>query len=244
LKVAMNHPRSVEEIAEDYRARREGLLRALTEDVEKFWSLCDPDRENLCLYGEADGQWKVDLPEEEVPPELPEPVLGINFARDGMQRKDWIALIAVHSDAWLMAVAYYYGAKLDKEGRQKLFKQINSIPTVYESVTGKVKSANGSKATKKRKVTEPTADREPKAQASSKPLGIGRLLTQNDVNLDLRGRQAELFWPDDNLWYLIEIQNVNVRQNQARIMYTDGSTEELELEEIIRDGHMSLITRD
>ena len=161
-----------------------------------------------------------------------------------MQRKDWIALIAVHSDAWLMAVAYYYGAKLDKEGRQKLFKQINSIPTVYESVTGKVKSANGSKATKKRKTTEPTADREPKAQASSKPLGIGRLLTQNDVNLDLRGRQAELFWPDDNLWYLIEIQNVNVRQNQARIMYTDGSTEEVELEEIIRDGHMSLITRD
>ena len=28
----------------------------------------------------------MDLPEEEVPPELPEPVLGINFARDGMQR--------------------------------------------------------------------------------------------------------------------------------------------------------------
>lgn len=25
----------------------------------------------------------VDLPVEEVPPELPEPVLGINFARDG-----------------------------------------------------------------------------------------------------------------------------------------------------------------
>ena len=28
-----------------------------------------------------------------------------------------------------------------------------------------------------------------------------------------------------------------------RIMYTDGSTEELDLEEIIRDGHMSLITQ-
>ena len=131
--------------------------------MDKFYSLCDPDRENLCLYGkfaerawprpllvrhaapllsltscplsshtrggvpsrpnhkkptrtaptgEADGFWKVDLPEEEVPPELPEPVLGINFARDGMQRKDWIALIAVHSDAWLIAVAYYYGAKV------------------------------------------------------------------------------------------------------------------------------------
>jgi hypothetical protein len=27
----------------------------------------------------------VQLPAEEVPPELPEPALGINFARDGMQ---------------------------------------------------------------------------------------------------------------------------------------------------------------
>ena len=28
---------------------------------------------------------QVDLPAEEVPPEIPEPALGINFARDGMQ---------------------------------------------------------------------------------------------------------------------------------------------------------------
>ena len=209
--------------------------------MDKFYTLCDPDRENLCLYGEADGVWKVDLPEEEVPPELPEPVLGINFARDGMQRKDWIALIAVHSDAWLMAVAYYYGAKLDKEGRLKLFKQINAMPTVYETVTGKAKIANGGKNPKKRKASEPAV--EAKAQASAQPLGLGRLLTEADIGLDLRGRQAELFWPDDNLWYLIEIQNINVRQKQAKIMYTDGSTEELDLEEIIRDGHMSLITQ-
>ena len=154
--------------------------------MDKFYTLCDPDRENLCLYGEADGVWKVDLPEEEVPPELPEPVLGINFARDGMQRKDWIALIAVHSDAWLMAVAYYYGAKLDKEGRLKLFKQINAMPTVYETVTGKAKIANGGKNPKKRKPSEPAV--EAKAQASAQPLGLGRLLTEADIGLDLRGR--------------------------------------------------------
>mmetsp|Transcript_1715 Transcript_1715/g.3843 ORF Transcript_1715/g.3843 Transcript_1715/m.3843 type:complete len:239 (+) Transcript_1715:182-898(+) len=236
-----DHPRTVEEIAEDYRSRREGLLRALTLDVDSFYSQCDPDRENLCLYGEADGTWKVDLPEEEVPPELPEPVLGINFARDGMQRKDWIALIAVHSDAWLMAVAFYYGAKLDKEGRHKLFKQINQVATVYETVTGKAKLANGSKSGKKRKASESSA--EVKAQASLKPLGTGRLLVEADVGPALKGRQAELFWPDDNLWYLIEIQNINVRQKHAKIMYTDGSTEELELDEIIQDGHMSLITQ-
>jgi hypothetical protein len=34
-----------------------------------------------------------------------------------MARKDWLALVAVHSDAWLMAVALFYAVKLDREGR-------------------------------------------------------------------------------------------------------------------------------
>ncbi|KAG6390582.1 hypothetical protein SASPL_148320 [Salvia splendens] len=69
------------------------------------------ERENLCLYGHPHGEWEVNLPVEEVPPELPEPALGINFARDGMQEKDWLALIAVHSDSWLLSVAFYFGAR-------------------------------------------------------------------------------------------------------------------------------------
>ena len=55
-------------------------------DVEKFYDQCDPNQDNLCLYGQQDGSWEVALPVEEVPPELPEPALGINFARDGMNR--------------------------------------------------------------------------------------------------------------------------------------------------------------
>lgn len=51
--------------------------------VDQFWEQCDPTKENLCLYGYADSTWEVTLPCEEVPPELPEPTLGINFARDG-----------------------------------------------------------------------------------------------------------------------------------------------------------------
>ncbi|KAK4395083.1 Polyadenylate-binding protein-interacting protein 4 [Sesamum angolense] len=57
------------------------------------------EKDNLCLYGFPSEQWEVNLPAEEVPPELPEPALGINFARDGMQEKDWLSLVAVHSDA-------------------------------------------------------------------------------------------------------------------------------------------------
>lgn len=77
------------------------------------------EKENLCLYGFPSEQWEVNLPAEEVPPELPEPALGINFARDGMQEKDWLALVAVHSDAWLLSVAFYFGARFgfDKTDR-------------------------------------------------------------------------------------------------------------------------------
>ena len=71
----------------------------------------DIEKENLCLYGLPNETWEVNLPVEEVPPELPEPALGINFARDGMQEKDWLSLVAVHSDSWLLAVAFYFGAR-------------------------------------------------------------------------------------------------------------------------------------
>ncbi len=36
--------------------------------------------------------------------------------------------------------------------------------------------------------------------------GLVRYLCDHDIKEDLVGRHAELFWPDDNLWYLIEIQ--------------------------------------
>lgn len=82
-----------------------------------------PEKENLCLYGFPSEQWEVNLPAEEVPPELPEPALGINFARDGMQEKDWLALVAVHSDTWLLSVAFYFGARFgfDKSDRFLFF---------------------------------------------------------------------------------------------------------------------------
>ncbi|KAF5476271.1 hypothetical protein F2P56_008002 [Juglans regia] len=108
-------PRTVEEIFKDYSARRVGLLRALTHDVDEFYGFCDPA--------------------EEVPPELPEPALGINFARDGMNRKDWLSLVAVHSDSWLLSVAFYLGARLNRNERKRLFSLINDLPTVFEVVT-------------------------------------------------------------------------------------------------------------
>ncbi|XP_020252958.1 PHD finger protein ALFIN-LIKE 8-like isoform X2 [Asparagus officinalis] len=162
------NPRTAEEVFRDFRGRRAGMIKALTTDVEKFYQLCDPDKENLCLYGLPNETWEVNLPAEEVPPELPEPALGINFARDGMDEKDWLSLVAVHSDAWLLAVAFYFGARFgfDKDARtlgdhcwsgfywllasryclyvntqqkRRLFQMINGLPTIFEVVTGTAK---------------------------------------------------------------------------------------------------------
>ena len=71
----------------------------------------------------------------------------------------------------------------------------------------------------------------------------GRLLTFEDVNLGLVGRHAELYWPDDNLWYLIQIQGLNPANRMASILDTTGEAEDLALDDIVRDGHMSIIQR-
>lgn len=51
-------------------------------------------------------------------------------ARAGMERKDWLALCAVHSDAWLQSLVFFYAARFDAEGRAELFSYINQHPTV------------------------------------------------------------------------------------------------------------------
>nr|XP_009408326.1 PREDICTED: PHD finger protein ALFIN-LIKE 8 isoform X1 [Musa acuminata subsp. malaccensis] len=170
--------RTAEDVFRDFRGRRAGMIKALTTDVEKFYQQCDPEKENLCLYGLPTETWEVTLPAEEVPPELPEPALGINFARDGMEEKDWLALVAVHSDAWLLSVAFYFGARFgfDKESRRRLFNMINNLPTIYEVVTGtttkqsKEKTSNSNSKNKSNsKTVQQSRPAEPQAKVSKMP---------------------------------------------------------------------------
>lgn len=93
------------------------ILLRLVFDDEFLFCFSLPEKENLCLYGHPNESWEVTLPAEEVPSELPEPALGINFARDGMKRRDWLSLVAVHSDCWLLSVAFYFGAQLNRNER-------------------------------------------------------------------------------------------------------------------------------
>lgn len=247
-----DYPKTVEEIYEDYKHRKAGLMRALTEDLEEFYAQCDPDKENLCLYGEKDATWTVDLPAEEVPPELPEPCLGINFARDGMNKRDWVALVAVHSDAWLVSVAFFYGVRLDTHNRLRLFRLINQSPTLFEVVTTNRKgftpvakpSFSGLGPPTKRKKSEAVRTGHVATGPTDTLVPSGRLLTDEDITPALKGRQAELFWPDDQKWYFVTIQAVNHRTKQAKIVYASGEEEELSLDEMAREGHMTLIGSD
>lgn len=59
--------KNVAEVFGDYQKRHSALIRALTEDCEELYRLCDPNRENLCLFGQSDGSWEVKPPCEEVP---------------------------------------------------------------------------------------------------------------------------------------------------------------------------------
>ncbi|XP_062190180.1 PHD finger protein ALFIN-LIKE 9-like [Phragmites australis] len=168
------NPRTVEEVFRDFKGRRAGIIRALTADVEDFFQQCDPEKENLCLYGFPNENWEVNLPAEEVPPELPEPALGINFARDGMQEKDWLSMVAVHSDAWLLSVAFYFGARFgfDKNDRKRLFGMINELPTIFEVVSGKSKTkapSNNNHSNNKSKSNNKTKSSEPKVKQPKPP---------------------------------------------------------------------------
>ncbi|KAK4781146.1 hypothetical protein SAY87_017252 [Trapa incisa] len=86
-----------------------------------------------------------------------------------MPEKDWLSLVAVHSDAWLLSVAFYFGARVGfhKTDRKRLFNMISDLPTVFDVVTGTAKkhskekpsnhSSSKSKSDSKVRAPEPQA---------------------------------------------------------------------------------------
>lgn len=50
---------------------------------------------------------------EEFLPEVPELALGINFAREGMHRGDWLSLVSMHTNTWSLSVDFYFEACLN-----------------------------------------------------------------------------------------------------------------------------------
>ncbi|KMZ69599.1 PHD finger protein ALFIN-LIKE 4 [Zostera marina] len=144
IEIGAGCQKSVEDIYEEYTMRRMAIVKALTTDFQDFHRQCDPDKENLCLYGFPNGKWAVNLPVDDIPSELPEPILGINFARDALDEKEWIDMVAIHSDSWLISMVSFFGAKyrFDKHDRKYLYSLINEHPTIHEVINGKVVKPN------------------------------------------------------------------------------------------------------
>ncbi|MEO2193298.1 MAG: alfin [bacterium] len=214
--------------------------------------------------GHPDGTWSVDLPAAEVPPEMPEPVLGINFARNGMQQSDWLSLCAIHSDSWLMSLLFFFGARFNCTGRAELFALANQHPTIYEVVSEKVprnvvyKRQDGGEAYMTSNVmgmgaSTPgapsvgaggNADDSARAMMNEPAMRTepsGKIIGPSEFTTALCGKRAELFWPDDRMWYLVEIQAIDMETKMAKVRYATQEEEELNLLEVIEDGQMSLL---
>lgn len=82
---------------------------------------------------------------------------------------------------------------------------------------------------------------------AEEPQAAGRVFTGKDISPNLVGRIAEVFWedegnPEGNLWYLVKIEEVDMQQREASILYQNGETERaLNLDEMARKKHLRLI---
>lgn len=85
------------------------------------------------------------------------------------------------------------------------------------------------------------------AHAVREPQAPGRPLTEQDINQNLVGRIAEVYWPDEtnpsnSLWYLVKIESVDLQRMTASIRYQNGEMEpDLSLLEVARDQQMMLV---
>jgi hypothetical protein len=52
--------------------------------------------------------------------------------------------------------------------------------------------------------------------------------------------RAQLYWPDDNLWYRAEVISLNEKEHKAKVLYATSDVETLDLEELIREGHVNI----
>ena len=197
---------------------------------------------SLCLSASPDGTWRLTPPHAKVPPSFPEPCLGVNFARDGMARADWAALLAAHCDAWLRGVASFQAAaaSLTAKGRGELFGHVNALDTMYEVVRAGQQAGRPGGAANAADAAGAAGAAAAGGAATRPP---GRPLSLAEVTPALRGAAAALYWPDDDRWYPVTVTAVALRARTARVRYATGEFEALDLDEVMREGHMVLTSR-
>lgn len=179
-----------------------------------------------------------------------------------MQQSDWLSLCAIHSDSWLMSLLFFFGARFNCTGRAELFALANQHPTIYEVVSEKVPrnvmykrqdggetymmGGNGGIGGGTPGLPPVGANMNDAARAMLNEPAIrsepsGKIIGPSDFSTALCGKRAELFWPDDRKWYLVEIQAIDMETKMAKVRYATQEEEELNLLEVIEDGQMSLL---
>ncbi|KAL1826481.1 hypothetical protein ACET3Z_004893 [Daucus carota] len=89
VAVYIKHPKATATLLYSHgNAADLGQMFELFVDLASIFNSILLEKEISVSIWVSDERWEVNLPAEEVPRELQDPALGINFARDGMQEKD------------------------------------------------------------------------------------------------------------------------------------------------------------
>lgn len=86
-----------------------------------------------------------------------------------------------------------------------------------------------------------TEDKEDLPAASNQP-GVpdkSLMLKLKDIRKSLVGKQLLLFWPDEGAWYKVEVLELNAKKRIAVVLYDTGESEELELEDIVKNQEIA-----
>ena len=83
-------------------------------------------------------------------------------------------------------------------------------------------------------------------ECAKKPQAARRRLTEDDINIALVGKIAEVYWvadsPDESMWYLVKVESVDLPAKTACVRYQNGEVEaDLNLAEVAQEGHMLLV---
>ncbi|PHT54907.1 hypothetical protein CQW23_03393 [Capsicum baccatum] len=150
---------TVDEAFKNYLGRRQGIIKVLKEDVDKFREKCDElnvtivvhslfiifeilqkVNERTGLYAFPNGNFEIKWPAH-MTEALPHSRL-YKLPKEEKDKNAWLAQVAANSDTLLFSVTFYLCSIYEwgDDWRELLFDKMNELPTIYESVIGNEKN--------------------------------------------------------------------------------------------------------
>jgi hypothetical protein len=85
------------------------------------------------------------------------------------------------------------------------------------------------------------------AEASAQLQAPGRPLEPAEIGPALVGRVAEMWWPEEGRWFLMQVQGVDAAKREVTLYYQTGEIETLSYEQLAQvasEQHVSLVLED